>query len=1771
MALHPIRALDHVVEEYRDYLRTEFRAKDPALKAALERELDRPLFLVQEPFFQAHRPFKAGAAWADLPLDARLATAMEQRTGNPRAFLHQADAIQHLLSPAASPLVVTTGTGSGKTEAFLLPVIQNAIADAVAHKHAGLTAILVYPMNALANDQLLRIKEYLKESGWAGAVQVAKYDRGTSQEQRQKLRSEPPHILLTNYMMLEYLLVRPTDRDGIFANHRCHFLVLDEVHTYRGTLGTNIAMLIRRLGAHLRRARQDWRTDVSPADQPRRYPALIPVGTSATIKTVDEDANTEPAKARQQRDLAVQDFFGKLTGVPPASIKVLGEELEELPVPTTASYPATPATLGSVDISNPEMVRRALCRLAGVAETLSVADAANRCRLLWDLNHWLIRQPLSTSELVARVRAEVPERATTDESAVCREVEAALAIGAALPDKTPGALRLRVHRFIRGGWQFHRCVNPACGKIFPLGEEKCNACNYFTAPLHLCRNCGAHYLRFIGDKEDVAVLTPSAVAAGGPEWMLYEHGRFTQPDNGDDDDNSPDDDEPTSTHKKKAKAPTQLKKRPILDGSFDPSTLAFSLNPAAYSLRVKLSPARTRCLQCGGTSGSRNVITPVALGTSAAVKVLSEGLVEALAEANQDKPGHDGKERLLVFSDSRQDAAHQARFIIFASRYDRLRRRMVELLDAHGAVSLQKAVELLGDQGVAQRDNPYAPEDANAWLTEEQLARVRAWEEAPLLDDISVNAGYRATAVNLGLVGVVYDHLDEHVRKQGGDLAKLLGITTDQLFHLCRCVLDEVRVRGCISRDLLRYHPRNPAYPKAFLAAQWERQVRKPQGFAANREGDPVANLQASDVPDGIHAHNLWRRPKGGGAAPRVERIIRHLVQAMGGRDDLDQSDGLAIVKFMHKRFLVTEDLLGPRSKARLLQVNAEVVRLVKVTEASRRRCTVCSLVLPFSILGAPCPKCHGKMGEWTDADVAENRTVRRLRSKSVVALVAAEHTAQVPNDARVKLEEEFKAGDAISKRNLLACSPTLEMGIDVGGLDAVVLRNVPPRPDNYAQRGGRAGRRSRVGLVVGYARSTPHDQYFYDQPAEMISGQVPAPALSLGNRDVILRHINAILFGAAEPGLAGRMVQYVSPDGEIQEERVQELLSSLQAKAEQARQLAHEAFGVPALTAAGLDDATIDLHLAALPANIRELFNRSCRQVIELRKPLDKYYRELTGGSAGHRAGDLVARMLGIPLDTRKGDKDADDRSAGYPLRRFAEFGILPGYEFPSEPATLRLLGDEREDEAISVERRLGIAQFQPDAQVFARTRRWRTIGLDRASPWNPQSQVPGWLYRRCGTCDLRYTSDQPRCPRCLVAAPGTPLPGFEYGGFLARRDEGPILDEEERYATKNLVTVHPQWDGAVIARWRVGERWHLRLSHNEEVRWINENRPPTDAESKDGRPMLHNKGKGYLLCGHCGHILQPPVAEPKATGRRRARTDADAEDLYGHGPQCPQANQPPKPVAIVAAAKAEVLRLIVPAPANTTADDVASWGYSLGYSLLAGIRHLYMLDGSEIDFQFEGPWPCDHAGVAYSSVALTFVDPSLGGSGYLHRVATDLHLVAARALQHLAHPGCETACYRCLKAYDNQRVHDKLVWPLVAPDLEQLAALSTTTVLVSAADIDDPMPWLEAYKAGVGSPLELKFMRLFEAHGFSPMRQVPIAAVDGAPPITIPDFAVPAKRLAIYVDGAAFHSGNNMRRDRQIRDRLRAATPPWRVVELNAKDLARGAALVAELRALV
>lgn len=279
-------------------------------------------------------------------------------------------------------------------------------------------------------------------------------------------------------------------------------------------------------------------------------------------------------------------------------IRVLDRVIEEYRDYLTTEFRAKDQGLKQAlerELERPRFLAQEAFYQARVGDAMPIDEAARRCRLLWDLNGWLTRAPTSAGEIAARVAAQVPERAGLPMTALRTEIEAVLTVGAALPDSVPGALRLRAHRLIRGGWRFYRCVDPACGRLYPMGEERCN-CGRSTAPLFLCRNCGADYLRFVGDVEQ-GPLRPGGAGADGEEWMLYDPARLDalvdEPPEGDDDNGQA---PPPPRLRGRAPVVTQMRDRPVLSGSFDPATLAFSRSADDYPLRATLAPARTRCL-----------------------------------------------------------------------------------------------------------------------------------------------------------------------------------------------------------------------------------------------------------------------------------------------------------------------------------------------------------------------------------------------------------------------------------------------------------------------------------------------------------------------------------------------------------------------------------------------------------------------------------------------------------------------------------------------------------------------------------------------------------------------------------------------------------------------------------------------------------------------------------------------------------------------------------------------------------------------------------------------------------------------------------------------------------------------------------------------------------------------------------------------------------------------------------------------------------------------
>jgi ATP-dependent helicase YprA (DUF1998 family) len=302
-----------LVEDYARFSRsfTEIRASDIETQVeeiyATRRFWPEPLISLN-PHFE--RDVGIGALATDGSLHSNTAIVFRDKGEPITLYRHQAQSIAK--AAARKSFIVTTGTGSGKSLCFFVPIIDAAIRARIAGETPRTRAIVVYPMNALANSQLGELRKFIDQSGSPEKLRPT-FERYTGQEdaaERERIGELRPDILLTNFMMLELLMTRQNSLDqAVISNAKgLDFIVLDELHTYRGRQGADVAMLVRRLRDRLCRDR-----------------APICIGTSATM--VSDDASTDPAAA-------VAVVASRLFGTKITSDAVIGESLERATDPT---------------------------------------------------------------------------------------------------------------------------------------------------------------------------------------------------------------------------------------------------------------------------------------------------------------------------------------------------------------------------------------------------------------------------------------------------------------------------------------------------------------------------------------------------------------------------------------------------------------------------------------------------------------------------------------------------------------------------------------------------------------------------------------------------------------------------------------------------------------------------------------------------------------------------------------------------------------------------------------------------------------------------------------------------------------------------------------------------------------------------------------------------------------------------------------------------------------------------------------------------------------------------------------------------------------------------------------------------------------------------------------------------------------------------------------------------------------------------------------------
>lgn len=1525
-ALDALAVGRQIEETYKRYLKTLLSPRDPALSRAFDSEVDGSQVLTKGPLLELTPPYARGASMNQLIGEGLLHPGL-RRINFPEdqpLYVHQETAIRKVLS--GRNLVVSTGTGSGKTESFLLPILNSLAAEAAAGSlRPGIRALLLYPMNALANDQLKRLRAVLSTTPeitfgrYTGETRETERDalaefhavnRGQKRQpneliSREEMRRTPPHILLTNYAMLEYLLLRPVDIDLFDGPHSgtWRFLVLDEAHVYDGAQGSEVAMLLRRLRQRV------------ASGQP-----LQCIATSASLTgTSSENAPAEAMK-----------FAGDLFDAP-FEFDDSNPRIQDLVTATREPHRSKPTwsltgeqllRLGTGDISELKM-------LGGVDEP---AEALHTEKLTADLKAALAGGPVGVGKLESLLWPDDPQSAD--------KLAALVALGSRVLDTAGNpVLSARYHMFVRATEGAFVSFAGSGPRIF-LGRHEIDPdTGRAVFEFGTCQRCGAVHLAGDVDNHDgCQYFRPSTKTEGAVNWLVLVDGAG---------DTVIDEDEATLGDQRFAGDAT-LRWLCVGCGYLTkPGETACAGRgcPGGPIKLVREHPNTTsvmsKCTECGALA--RQVIRRLRTDTHAAPAVITTALYQELPEAEGESADYvGGGRKLLMFSDSRQAAAFAAPYL------DRTYGRLLERRYLTQALQDPKYADedlIVGDLAIVARKKARAaghfPEAAGR-VAEEKAAN--EWVVGELL-----TMDTRQSLEGLGLMRVALGRSHGDALPRG--LASL-GLTEDEGWALLDELVKSARMQGAMTLldevDIKseRFEPRNVTV-----------RIRS--------AGSDSAKKVLSWLPSG-HPGTTNRR------ITFTKKVLAAVASDADPRKVLD-----GCWKFLCDKGYVT--VVPDKIFSDVYQVNHEKLMVRNGLDCDWYRCDVCRRTTAFSVRGV-CPNssCDGKLIERTIPDAASDTNHYRVvyQTMTTAPLSAREHTAQWGAREAATIQDEFIRG----RVNVLSCSTTFELGVDVGELQSVVMRNMPPKTANYIQRAGRAGRRaSSAALVLTYAKRTSHDLAKYQQPESMINGQMRVPWVPIDNVRIARRHAHSVALAAffrdafESHGVQWtRVGEFFAPeDGqEAPASRVRAFLTPVPAEIKVALL---EALPTPIADELGVADDQWVPKLCDLLDRVREGVSADIK---ELTSAIDE--------AADAKNGWLMERL-------KKTRATVERRQL---LGFLANRNILPKYGFPVDTVELRTVHcADRSGAKLELDRDLSLAiyEYAPGNEVVAGGKVWTSRGLHRM----PGRELEEFQYRTCKSCNRFQTA------RTLDV--GEPCPGCGNPFGTIRKYVIPEFGFVADSQAHDVGTAPParRWSGASYVV-DVGDEVKtetLRAPSGIEV--------VARAGKRATMAVISDGGSGgFYVCGWCGWA-----------------------DIYGRS-KLPRKHERPT-TGQECTGPLRVLSL-----GHQYQTDVAeftfkdsrflgipeeSWLSTL-YALLGGASEALEITRDDID-----------GALAWSSEGLRSIvlfDTVPGGAGAAMKIAENVELVLKTALDRVNTCDCgpETSCYGCLRSYRNGRYHDKL-----------------------------------------------------------------------------------------------------------------------------------------------
>lgn len=1713
---------EQVIADYRAFTSGFVEVRDPRIKEFVDRQFDEGVQW-PDPWVGLNPSFATGGSVPDLVRQGLLHDEAEwifRRKSGPDdrgrepivLHRHQREAVE--IARTGASYVLTTGTGSGKSLAYIVPIVDAVLRENAdrGSRRPGVKAIVVYPMNALANSQVEELRKFLQFGYPEGGepVTFARYTGQESQDERRRILADPPDILLTNYVMLDLVLTRPDERNQLVrAAQGLRFLALDELHTYRGRQGADVAMLIRRL------------RDECQAD------ALQVIGTSATMSSEGTVAERAEVVAR---------VATRLFGTEVRAEHVVGETL----VRATPDLAPDAAALSEAVRRNRSQQHRDFESFTNDPLTSWVETTFGLAVEIEDGAERLVRRPPTTLPEAAAKLAGLTGLPETECATALRNV---LREGSAVTHPASGrpVFAFRLHQFLSKGdtvyvslEQEHvRHITGTYQVRVPHEPEKA------LLPLGFCRECGQEYLvvaRTTTDGENRFVSRRDADASGGDAvtGYLYVSSDFPWPDADTEitrvpepwlvTDPATDRVEVIESKRKYLPTPVWLRPDGAIDGTRSGLKAWFVSTPFAFCMRCGVSYEQVRGQDFG------KLATLDAEGRSSAVSLLSASVVRSLRSLPEEQLPPTAR-KLLTFVDNRQDASLQAGHFNDFVQVSQLRAALYAALHDAGPEGLTH--DVLADVvtttlGLRMSDFAQAP-DAKFSAKKDAERALRAVVEYQLYVDLQ--RGWRVTMPNLeqtGLLKLAYRDLPELAAdEESWEGTYLLDrISGAQREELCRILLDELRRVRAIAVDCLTEDgfDRLKRLTRAHLIEPW----------SLGEDDRMVEAGVAIPRPARAGGRRSLLAVSGRGA---FGKYLRRDAAGLPDNASLKSDDSQRIILDLF-RVLETAGLLvrseGPDGSE--YRINAGALRWVAGDGTS----------------GATDPLRKSFAGEETARVNPFFRELYRDLARGFSGLLAREHTAQVPQADRIEREGQFRTGSL----PLLYCSPTMELGVDISDLNAVALRNVPPTPANYAQRSGRAGRSGQQALVLTYCSTgNAHDSYWFRRSREMVAGSVIAPRLDLTNEDLVRSHVHAIWLAETNESMKSSITALIDVEGESPKYAVfpdlwravtqPDVARRAQTRADRVLAGLRHTWQLDGGDPAWWSDTWVHDQISRAATALDQAFDR-WRTL---------YRTALTEANEQHRLAlsTTASRYDRTIAERRRNDARNqlrllrnDDSELGstdfYSYRYLASEGFLPGYSFPRLPlaAYIPARRGGKDGDYLQRPRFLAISEFGPNSLIYHEGARYEVTRIQL--PRDPGEVTGGGAItetaKRCPSCGYHHPVQVgiDMCENCQE-----PLGATQYGllrlqTVFTRRRERISSDEEERRRSGFELEVSyrfPDRGGApdcIRAQATRNGTTILELTHAEaaDMRITNVGR----------RRRKEPDDRGFWLDLREGRWLTDKQASDSTID-----TDAlpDAEDVREREKVVPYVH--------------DRRNILVIRATQHLSEEVA---VSLRAALERAIEAEFQLEDSELDSR-PLPDPTERG-------RLLLTEAAEGGAGVLRRLVEEpeaISRVARRALQIIhydpatgadldhadgATVRCERGCYDCLLSYGNQYEHGLIDRHGIVEILRDLldARVEAGSGGRRRTDQADLLTRLG------DSTLEARFVQWLAETG----RKLPDDAqltVEGCR--ARPDFVYRSNvSVAVFIDGPHHDAARQQERDREAEARLTDAS--WFVIRFRHDD---------------